>query len=88
MRGTVIAVNPERLMIAIETKVGTYSAIEVMDEYFIVPGDIFWGNLDTLGGEVIHSVTQNDAIVADVRRVFSTAEEAVSFIQESETDVD
>lgn len=80
MKGTIDLIGPTRIMIGVRTENNDYSVLELLGGYVPEVGDILKGNLDSLGGETIQNLTQNESWDVFIQDIYGSKNSALTML--------
>ena len=82
MKGTVELISPRHAMIGVRTENDDYSVLELLGGYDLKVGDILIGKLDSLGGEEIKNITQNETWDVFIQDIYASKQSALNLMSQ------
>ena len=82
MRGIVELIGPRHGMIGVRTENDDYSVLELLGGYCLEVGDILIGELDSLGGEEVKNITQDEIWDVFIQDIYASQQSAWNLISQ------
>jgi hypothetical protein len=82
MKGVVELLGPRHGMIGVRTENDDYSVLELCGGYSLELGDILIGELDSLGGEEVKNITQDEVWDVFIQDIYASKQSAWNLISQ------
>ena len=82
MKGVVELISPRHGMIGVQTENNDYSVLELLGGYFLEIGDVLEGELDSLGGEEVKNITQDELWDVFIQDIYTSKVSAWNLISQ------